>query len=224
MTDVSSFGDVVCYSIPLGHKHSSNRNQAFTVASRCVGWDVDHVDPPLMDWSRFPLEDRDPVNTSFPILIVSNTRDPITPIRSGLKQSRRFLNAGFIEQKSEGHCSFAMVSLCTTRKIQAYFSKGIVPDKPHFDDAQHGTGGSLTGNWTTCEVDQRPWGVPGLHHNKEAEYTPEEVDLLQAAAHLQDTSKFLVPMPHAFERVFAMKESEVEELLAAAISQGMSAM
>lgn len=204
----------------------SNRSQSFTVAARCVGWDIDHVDPPSMDWNKFPFKDGDPVNTSFPLLIVSNTRDPVTPISSGLKQSRRFLNAGFVEQKGEGHCSVAMSSLCTMRKIQAYFSKGIVPDKPHFDHAD-GTEGSLTGNWTTCEVDQRPWGVPGLHHNTEGKYTAEDAVLFQAGAQLQTTFRNwmqpLVPQPHGFEKLFDMEESEVEGLLATAISQGMSA-
>ncbi|OIW32306.1 hypothetical protein CONLIGDRAFT_698959 [Coniochaeta ligniaria NRRL 30616] len=205
MTDVSSFGDT----------------QAFTIASRCVGWDIDHVDPPSMDWSKFPLKDKDPVNTSFPILFVSNSRDPVTPIRSGLEQSRKFLDSGFIEQKAEGHCSSSMVSLCTMQKIHAYFSKGIVPDKPRFDDSADAKG-SLTGNWTTCEVDQRPWGVPGLDLRTESKYSAEELVLFRAGAHLQHTFKNrvqLLPHAHGFEKLFEMAENEVEELLATAISR-----
>jgi hypothetical protein len=173
-----------------------------------------------MDWDKFPLKDGDPVNTSFPILFVSNTRDPVTPIRSGLLQSRKFLDAGFIEQKSEGHCSVAMVSVCTMRRIRAYFGKGVVPEKPRFDDDDDGDG--LTGNWTTCEVDQRPWGVPGLEMRLKEEVDSEEVALLRAGEHLRKTFKKLAGVPsypHGFEKVLGMKEEEVEVLLAEAMSR-----
>jgi hypothetical protein len=164
------------------------------------------------------------VNTSFPILFVSNTHDPVTPLRSGLEQSRKFVDAGFIEQKGEGHCSSAMVSLCTMTKIQAYLSKGIVPDKPSFDDSM-ATQGGLTGKWTTCEVDQRPWGVPGPHSlASRGGFTAEEVGLLQAGANLQHTFKnrlHFLPRPPGFEKLFEMEDAELEELLATANAQRM---
>lgn len=172
-----------------------------------------------MDWDKFPLKDGDPVNTSFPILFVSNTRDPVTPIRSGLAQSRKFLDAGFIEQKSEGHCSSAMVSLCTMRKIQAYFGKGIVPDKPQFDDAKDSTG-RFTGNWTTCEVDQRPWDVLGLKIHAGSKYTAEDLGLIRAGAQLQNTFRNhvqLLPYSNGFEKLLQMGESEVQKLLTIAM-------
>lgn len=200
------------------------QNQAFTIASRCVGWDIDHVDPPSIDWDKFPLKDRDPVNTSFPILFVSNSRDPVTPIRSGLAQSRKFLNAGFIEQMAEGHCSSSMISICTMRKIQAYFTKGIVPEKPHFDNPGDADGG-FTGNWTTCEVDQRPWGVPGLDVHAKSKYTAKELVLFRAGAHLQQAMKRsmqLLPYPHGFEKLFELQENEVEELFATAVTRSKS--
>ncbi|KAB5576619.1 hypothetical protein GE09DRAFT_627797 [Coniochaeta sp. 2T2.1] len=206
MTDVSSFGDV-----------------AFTIASRCVGWDIDHVDPPSMDWKRFPMKDRDPVNTSFPILFVSNSRDPVTPLRSGLAQSRKFLDAGFIEQRGEGHCSSSMVSLCTMQKIQAYFSKGIVPDKPRFDDSASLERGGFAGNWTVCDVDQRPWGVPGPDNQSESKATAELDGLFRAGARLQGAFRnpavFLPSYPHGFERLFQLTEEEAEELLASTVSR-----
>jgi hypothetical protein len=202
----------------------SYQAQAFTIASRCVGWDIDHVDPPSMDWDKFPLKDRDPVNTSFPILFVSNSRDPVTPIHSGLEQSRKFLDASFIEQKAEGHCSSSMVSLCTMQKIQAYFSKGIVPGKPRFDKSVVAEG-RFTGNWTTCEVDQRPWGVPGLDLHKESKYTAEELVLFRAGVHVQHTFKkqvHFLPPPYGFEKLFGMKGNEVEQLLTTAVSRSIS--
>ena len=212
-------------SFPRCRGRHPNHPKVFTIASRCVGWDIDRVDPPSMDWNKFPLKDRDPVNTSFPILFVSNTRDPITPMRSGLEQSRKFANAGFIEQRGEGHCSSSMVSLCTMSKIRAYLSKGVVPEPPRFDHANDAQGG-LSGNWTTCEVDQRPWGVSGLHLHSDGKYSAEEVALLRAGAQLQRTFKdwahFLPGHPPGFGRLFEMDENEAQELHATSMRQSMS--
>ena len=59
----------------------------------------------------------------------------------------KFKNAGFIEQKSEGHVSTSVLSLCTVAKVRAYFKEGIVPPAPVLE----------TGEWTQCERDESPW-------------------------------------------------------------------
>ena len=167
-----------------------------------------------MDWDKFPLKDRDPINTAFPILFVSNSRDPITPIRSGLAQSRNFVNAGFIEQESEGHCSSAMVSLCTMRKIQAYFSHGIVPDKPRFHNSGDPKDG-FVGNWTTCEVDQRPWDVPGPDLQVETKYTAEDLELFRAGVQLQPTVRthaHFLPFTDGFKGLPGTGKGEIDEV------------
>lgn len=181
----------------------------------CAGWDIKHIDPPSMDWDSLPLTEKGPVNTSFPLVFVSNSRDPVTPLSSGLRQVQKFVDAGFIEQISEGHCSISSVSICTLTKIQGYFSKGVVPDKPVFDSPEDG---SLAGKWTTCEIDQRPfnvlWEVGKF-------YSAEEVGLLQAGLDVQkEMTGWHLEFPaiphHAFEHLLRMDEDEVARLLASA--------
>jgi hypothetical protein len=109
-----------------------------------------------MDWSRFPLIENDPVDTAFPLLVISNSRDPITPLRSGLYVSQRFANAGFIEQLSSGHCSLAAVSICTINAVRKYFNEGKVPSPPVLEK-----GDEQKGNWTRCEELNRPWFTRG---------------------------------------------------------------
>lgn len=57
-----------------------------------------------------------------------------------------FENAGFIEQRSEGHCSTSTVSHCTLTKIRSYFQEGIVPSPPNSQM-----------EWDRCERDEWPW-------------------------------------------------------------------
>jgi hypothetical protein len=115
----------------------------------CDGWKIPAKDPP-MDWDDHPVHKPKPINTSFPLLFVSNTLDPVTPKDAGLAMALKFKNAGFIEQESEGHCSLSSVSLCTIKKIKAYFREGKVPAPPVLADK--GTDG-----WEKCKRDEEPW-------------------------------------------------------------------
>jgi hypothetical protein len=99
----------------------------------CDAWPIESKDPP-MRWDDHPAKNPKPIKTSFPVLFVSNTADPVTPLYAGVKMAQKFVDAGLIEQKSEGHCSLAAVSLCTTKKIQAYFLDGKVPPHPVTSD------------------------------------------------------------------------------------------
>lgn len=116
----------------------------------CLYWDIKPIDPPAFDLNAIPTGSAS-VNTSFPILFVSNTLDPVTPMSHGLIQSRRFAGSGFIEQKSQGHTSLAEISLCTIRKIAAYLNNGTLVPPPKLEP------GTLAGEWVTCESDERPW-------------------------------------------------------------------
>jgi hypothetical protein len=119
----------------------------------CDAWGIKAVDPP-MDWDDHPEHKWKPVNTSFPVLFVSNTHDPVTPLGAGVKMALKFEDAGLIEQRSEGHCSLAAVSICTITKLRAYFREGTVPSHP----IEGGKGRELVdGKWDRCDADEWPF-------------------------------------------------------------------
>lgn len=110
----------------------------------CSHFSIVPTDPP-MRWDNHPSHRQSPINTSFPLLFVSNTGDPVTPLEAGVKMAGKFVDAGLVESVSEGHCSLSTVSFCTMRKIREYFEDGIVPPAPK------------KGEWTRCEADEWPW-------------------------------------------------------------------
>lgn len=69
------------------------------------------------------------VKTAEPILVLSTTYDPVCPLVSAKKAHRSFEGAGFVEQKSIGHCSISMPSLCTAKHVQRYFNEGVLPEE-----------------------------------------------------------------------------------------------
>jgi len=66
-------------------------------------------------------------NTSFPVLLVGNTADPVTPLSHAMKMSRGFADSVVLTQDSVGHCSISGPSLCTQKHIRAYFFDGALP-------------------------------------------------------------------------------------------------
>lgn len=66
--------------------------------------------------------------TAEPILVISTTWDPVCPLVSAKKAHDSFEGAGFIEQKSYGHCSLSMPSLCTAKHVRRYFRDGVLPE------------------------------------------------------------------------------------------------
>lgn len=124
-----------------------------TEMMQCLNWPVKSVDPPKAWPARTssintPLPPQPPINTSFPLLFISNTLDPITPLQAGFKMAQRFTDAGFLEVREEGHCSTAAVSLCAITKIGEYFCDGktIPPPKGNFEEKK----------WLVCEADETP--------------------------------------------------------------------
>src|SRR4051794_26213947 len=117
----------------------------------CQGWNIKAVDPP-MRWDDHPAHKQKPIKTSHPLLFISNTADPVTPLKAGVKMAKKFVDAGLIEQKSEGHCSLAAVSRCTISKIKAYFGTSKVPPPPTEDGKEW-----INGKWEKCEADEWPF-------------------------------------------------------------------
>ncbi|KAK4056851.1 hypothetical protein OIO90_002101 [Microbotryomycetes sp. JL221] len=63
-----------------------------------------------------------------PMLIISNTVDPITPLTSGREIHRHMGNSSrLLIQNSVGHCSVSSVSRCTVKRWQRYFLFGELP-------------------------------------------------------------------------------------------------
>ncbi|KAI9056407.1 alpha/beta-hydrolase [Trametes sanguinea] len=65
-----------------------------------------------------------------PILIVSNTADPITPLATGKLVNDRFGSSSrLLVQDSAGHCALAMPSLCMIGNMRAFFADGTLPEE-----------------------------------------------------------------------------------------------
>lgn len=79
-------------------------------------------------------------NTSWPLLLIGNSADPVTPVRNAHKMAKGYEGAVVLEQNSEGHCSLAAPSLCTAKYIRGYFQSGTLPPKD-----------------TVCEVELKPF-------------------------------------------------------------------
>lgn len=82
---------------------------------------------------------------SSPILILSNSADPVTPISSG-KLVNKLLGSSsrLLVQDSPGHCTLALPSSCTLNATRSYFADGTLPaegtvcktDFPPFSDPE----------------------------------------------------------------------------------------
>ncbi|KIP02216.1 hypothetical protein PHLGIDRAFT_305697 [Phlebiopsis gigantea 11061_1 CR5-6] len=75
-------------------------------------------------------------NTSFPILLIGNTADPVTPLAHAHTMSKGYNGSVVLTQNSAGHCTLAATSLCTAKAIREYFREGKLPE-----------------NGTVCEIE-----------------------------------------------------------------------
>ncbi|KAJ7164289.1 TAP-like protein-domain-containing protein [Mycena filopes] len=66
-------------------------------------------------------------NTSFPLLVIGNTADPVTPLMWARKAASRFPGSVLLTQDSPGHMSLVAPSLCTHGALRAYFQNGTLP-------------------------------------------------------------------------------------------------
>ncbi|KAF7367709.1 AB hydrolase-1 domain-containing protein [Mycena sanguinolenta] len=84
----------------------------------CSGWKVHRPD-------RFlgPVG----ANTSFPLLIIGNTADPVTPIVWAEKATSLFPGSVLLTQDSPGHTSLVAPSTCTHGALRDYFQNGTLP-------------------------------------------------------------------------------------------------
>ncbi|KAK4240101.1 hypothetical protein C8A03DRAFT_13574 [Achaetomium macrosporum] len=129
---------------------------------KCNGW---NIYPPHPFHTNKPSE-TEQTETAFPILFLSNTYDPVTPLRAAVKTALQFKDAGLLEQESLGHCTISTVSRCTARVVRDYLTSGKVPPPPRVHDREE-----YTGEWMRCGADEVPWGAAGAYG---AEFETEE--------------------------------------------------
>ncbi|KAK0455738.1 Alpha/Beta hydrolase protein [Desarmillaria tabescens] len=67
-------------------------------------------------------------NTSYPILFVGNTADPVAPLAAAKKVASGFDGSVVLTQDSPGHCSISANSPCTQGYIRDYFINGTLPE------------------------------------------------------------------------------------------------
>lgn len=133
MSNISQFGDVW-----------------MTLMMTCNHYNIPQIDPPLQ-WGKHPVHKEKPINTSFPLLYLSNTLDPVTPLSAALKMALKFQDAGLVEQEAMGHCTLSSTSFCTFDKIKKYFTEGKVPGVP-----VPGKNGRK-GDWERCTAVEKPF-------------------------------------------------------------------
>ncbi|KAI0658734.1 TAP-like protein-domain-containing protein [Cubamyces menziesii] len=135
-------------------EHISRFSLALVVAEPDAGCQFWPVTPPerfLGPWNHALRN---------PILIISNTADPATPISNGRRvQDSMGDNARLLVQDSPGHCSHALPSLCTTKAMRAFFADGTLPEEG-----------------TICSVDASPFPLNGTAQ----EYSEEDAKLLES--------------------------------------------
>lgn len=127
---------------------------------KCNGWDIYGPHPvPEHPWST-PISpnpsSQDQIETAFPLLFLSSTYDPVTPLAAAVKMALQFKDAGLVEQLSEGHCTIAAASKCTAKVVREYVIQGKVPAPPVAEDKE----------WMRCGADEGPWGI--VKHRSEA--------------------------------------------------------
>ncbi|CAI0641696.1 unnamed protein product [Colletotrichum noveboracense] len=96
-----------------------------------------------MNWQARPawrVEGPWTANTSYPLLIIGNTYDPVTPLRNAHRVSTLFPGSVVLHQNTEGHGLHASPSICTGKAVRAYFQDGTLPEID-----------------TVCEPEYRAW-------------------------------------------------------------------
>ncbi|KIJ41487.1 hypothetical protein M422DRAFT_229571 [Sphaerobolus stellatus SS14] len=98
----------------------------------CVGWDI-------VSKERYGGSFN--TTTSFPLLIIGNTADPVTPLFAAKKAAAGFRNSALLTVNTPGHCSLSGTSPSASKYIRNYFRDGSLPPEG-----------------TVCEVEDQLFG------------------------------------------------------------------
>ncbi|KAI0893058.1 TAP-like protein-domain-containing protein [Annulohypoxylon nitens] len=94
------------------------------------GWGWGYYVMPCAQWKFYAKERYEGdfnVKTSFPMLVVGNTWDPVTPLVSAKNMSAGFEGSVLLTHNGHGHLSMSQPSNCTNGYIRDYFLKGTLP-------------------------------------------------------------------------------------------------
>ncbi|KAF2477666.1 alpha/beta-hydrolase [Lindgomyces ingoldianus] len=119
VTSVEQFEEVV--DTYMGKSFYGGKTTALNNGRLCVGMSI--TPPPSQIFPGFKC-----TNTSFPILFIGTTGDPVTPLSSAYKMSALFEGSVVLTQDSPGHGFLATGSDCTTKYVQAYMAEGTLPE------------------------------------------------------------------------------------------------
>lgn len=111
----------------------------------------DVMDAPAMQCAQWPFEPPErysgpwaDIRTHHPMLLLGNTFDPLTPLKSAYNTSAAFPGSAVLEIDVYGHASLAAVSECVDTALQAYFVNGTLPPEK-----------------TRCENEMAPYRAQG---------------------------------------------------------------
>lgn len=118
-------------------------NEFMRLRILCAGWQFNrkHFTGPLK------------ANTSFPILMVGNTGDTVSPVAAAVEMSKGFPGSAVLVQDSPGHASFSSPSTCTSGAIMKYLINGTLPAAN-----------------TVCPLSQGPFPVTTVHQRALEEF------------------------------------------------------
>lgn len=111
-------------------------------------------------------------NTSYPLLIIGNSYDTVTPLANAQRVSRElFPGSVVLQHDAEGHCSHATPSLCTVKAVGEYFRTGKLPEPG-----------------TKCQSDKKPF--LGCVRDGGCDFEGHDAALWDALVELADTYGF----------------------------------
>ncbi|KAK1235841.1 hypothetical protein PQX77_000931 [Marasmius sp. AFHP31] len=122
-------GEFVPPELEEAYRHYQEMTEVSSFGSIWASWRLI-----CSGWSRsIPKAFRGPIsgNTSFPLLLVGNTADPVTPLAGARAVASGFPGSVVLQRDAPGHTYsiLAFPSKCTVEATVAYFLNGTLPEE-----------------------------------------------------------------------------------------------